>query len=178
MTLVPLRLRLALLRVGWIGLVIGVGMPFAASVLAIALNRWYESRCRGEKAFTLAPLVYRCGDINPVEFVVGWSGTVLTIVGIVAAIVGSVAALALGLMSERSAAALAPTIHLAATIALAVTSVAVVLLTDPLGWVYPGDSWSAVLLGSAVGVAACIAGAVVGGLARLIIRLALRTPSA
>jgi hypothetical protein len=63
----------ALIRTGWISLLVGLSLPFAVSVSAIAFFR--DMRCTTDVVWTYAPLLLGCEPIATADIVAGWIAT-------------------------------------------------------------------------------------------------------
>lgn len=116
------------LALGWVSLLVGVGIPAAASAAAVRL--FWNVPCYAGVQWTFAPLVIACEPVSASRTTIGWIATAVCLVALTGAvIIGSMSA-ALWMRSSPKRDAL-PSGLFSGAVAAVVGVVGLVLASDP-----------------------------------------------
>lgn len=72
---------------GWTALAGAILIPLLVSFLAMLRLR--DLHCSEQFSYTFAPLLVTCGTRSPLALVVGWTGTIVTLAGVIVAIIAA-----------------------------------------------------------------------------------------
>lgn len=148
-----LKTEPALLRAGWVCILVGLFWPFCVSLFAAYQLRDLE--CTGDLAWTMAPLLFTCGEQTTAALVFGWAGTVLSMSCLLIAVIIALVAV-FGAAARRTVHGLrSASRHFALTVAATAIACCAVLLSRP-DELWGTGSW--LLFTTGVGLLVCTAG--------------------